>query len=349
MGASTIHYSYDNVGNRTAATDSTGTTTYTYDAGDQLQSATGPSGTTSYGFNANGDETSAGPWTYGFNLANQLTSASNGTTSVSYAYDGLGNQISATTGGATTNHLWDANGTLPQLILERDSLGNLIRRYAYGSGRISMTTPTTTAYYSSDPLGTVTDISGTGATLLGQYDNQPFGDGTTSSSVDPSVAGNPYAFTGEYQDPTTGLYDLRARQYDPATGRFLSPDPIMLDPNAGAYSYVSDNPLSYTDPSGMTRMPSCSLWCSVGGVVAHIPDDPGDFVASAACYSAAGVEARLVGKQTLAFWRSQGAEGLDGVTRVGHVGVQASPGGALIAATLLTCGRISKRFAKGIG
>ena len=263
-GGLTVHYGYDPVGNRTSMTDSTGTTSYSYDLGDQLQSATGPSGTTSYGFDQNGNETAAGSWTYTFNLADELTGASNGSTSVSYSYDGTGNRLNSTVGSATTNYLWDSNFGLPQLALERDSSGSLIRRYTYGNGRISMTTPSTTAYYSTDPIGSVTELSGAGGTQLGQYDANPFGDNATATGVNPSVAGNPYGFAGEYQDPTTGLYDLRARQYDPTTSRFLSRDPRGPQDYASMYTYVADNPLGYIDPSGMTRFPACGILCHLG-------------------------------------------------------------------------------------
>jgi hypothetical protein len=46
---------------------------------------------------------------------------------------------------------------------------------------------------------------------------------------------------------------MRARQYDPSTGRFLSPDPVAAtagDPYVASYVYVGDNPELRTDPSG---------------------------------------------------------------------------------------------------
>lgn len=172
-----------------------------------------------------------------------------------------GTRISSATGSQTDNLLWDANFSLPQLALERDSGGTLIRRYTYGNSRISMTTPQTTAYSSADFIGSVSELSGTGGTLLGQYDNQPFGDGASSGNVDPSVAGNPFGFAGECQDPVTGLYDLRARNYDQVTGRFLSPDPLGAQDAASAYVYIADNPLGYTDPSGLQRKACGSIRC----------------------------------------------------------------------------------------
>jgi len=264
-GATTIHYGYDAVGNRTSQQTAAGTTSYSYDAGDQLQSTTGPSGTTNFSYDANGNQTSAGAWTYGFSLAGELTTAGNGTLAASYTYDGGGNRLSSTSGGSTTSYVWDANYALPQLALERDVSGASLRAYTYGLGRVGMTTSTTTAYYSSDALGTTTELSGSGGSLLGRYDTSPFGDNPTSSNVDPSVAGNPFGFTGEYQDPTTGLYNLRARQYDPTSGRFLSPDPLGPQAGAGIYVYAGNSPTGQTDPSGLRHTPSCSLLCHLGG------------------------------------------------------------------------------------
>ncbi|MGZ4402572.1 MAG: hypothetical protein ACXVRI_06960, partial [Gaiellaceae bacterium] len=159
-GSNTIHYGYDPAGNRTSTLDATGTTTATYDSSDQLQTLDGPGGTTSYSSDANGNQTTAGGSTYIVNLAGQLTAATNATTTTSYTYDGNGNRISSTTGTQIDNLLWDGNFSLPQLALERDPGGTLIRRYTYGNGRISMTTPSTTADYSTDMLGSVTELSG---------------------------------------------------------------------------------------------------------------------------------------------------------------------------------------------
>lgn len=48
---------------------------------------------------------------------------------------------------------------------------------------------------------------------------------------------------------------MGARIYDPATGLFITPDPIVAAPydpeDLNQYAYVVDNPLSYTDPKGL--------------------------------------------------------------------------------------------------
>lgn len=61
-------------------------------------------------------------------------------------------------------------------------------------------------------------------------------------------------YTGHEMDDEVGLINMNARIYDPYLGRFLSADPVL--PDAGdmqqfnRYSYVMNNPLKYTDPTG---------------------------------------------------------------------------------------------------
>ncbi len=57
---------------------------------------------------------------------------------------------------------------------------------------------------------------------------------------------NPFTFTGEQADPTTGLEYLRARYYDSEAGRFISRDPY-----GGGYLYTSNNPTNMVDPTGL--------------------------------------------------------------------------------------------------
>ena len=60
-------------------------------------------------------------------------------------------------------------------------------------------------------------------------------------------------FTGQRLDGT-GLYYYNARYYDPLIGRFISPDNVgqnLNDPQSlNRYTYCSNNPLKYTDPTG---------------------------------------------------------------------------------------------------
>ncbi len=66
---------------------------------------------------------------------------------------------------------------------------------------------------------------------------------TTLSVTDSGTS--PFLFTGEQRDSETSLYYLRARYYDPETGRFLARDPVTgfagLPSSQNPYAYVSNN------------------------------------------------------------------------------------------------------------
>ena len=61
-------------------------------------------------------------------------------------------------------------------------------------------------------------------------------------------------YTGHEHLPMFGLVNMNARLYDPALGRFLSPDPYVQNPlfsqNFNRYAYALNNPTKYTDPTG---------------------------------------------------------------------------------------------------
>jgi len=70
-------------------------------------------------------------------------------------------------------------------------------------------------------------------------------------------------FTGQLLDATTGLYDLRARTYDPTTGRFAQRDPLQQplgNPLTASYPYAAGRPTFLVDPSGRAGTPpNCSV------------------------------------------------------------------------------------------
>lgn len=62
---------------------------------------------------------------------------------------------------------------------------------------------------------------------------KPFGSTTSATKVDPSAPDNQLKYNGQHLDAGSALYNLRARNYDAADGRFTATDPIapaLLDP-----------------------------------------------------------------------------------------------------------------------
>lgn len=79
----------------------------------------------------------------------------------------------------------------------------------------------------------------------------PYGETYTNQG---SVDFHQRRYTSQEQDPETGLYFYNARYYNPALGRFVSPDSLVSSPgdpqSLNRYSYTDNNPVNRIDPSG---------------------------------------------------------------------------------------------------
>ena len=105
----------------------------------------------------------------------------------------------------------------------------------------------------------MSDVTSPGGTSLWWMEYTPFGAARASASTSQAPL-NYFRFTGAYLDLASGLYHLRARAYDPATGRFLSTDPLaapITSPALGSYVYVGNNPTNRVDPSGRETLRVC--------------------------------------------------------------------------------------------
>ena len=89
-------------------------------------------------------------------------------------------------------------------------------------------------------------------------------------------------FTGQTEDEAAGLYWYASRAYDPAIGRFCSPDPIVPAPgnpqSLNRYSYVYNNPLKYTDPTGNSAEWLNEAWRKEFYDVHDKEPEDGDFI-----------------------------------------------------------------------
>jgi RHS repeat-associated protein len=147
-----------------------------------------------------------------------------------------------------------------RLAAERDSDGTLYR-YIYapdgtplaltkGSGEAAVTYA-----YHTDAQGSVVALTNPAGTVVARYRYDAFGRVTYAGGADAALAArNPLRYRDYYHDAATGFYYLPARYYDPATARFLSPDPAP--PSAGdplslnAYAYCVGDPVNSYDPTG---------------------------------------------------------------------------------------------------
>jgi RHS repeat-associated protein len=112
-------------------------------------------------------------------------------------------------------------------------------------------------YYHFDGLGSVVALSDVNNVPVERYAYDVFGRPTIRDvngvEIDESAIANPYLFTGRAWDPETALYYYRARYYDYFTGRFLQPDQIGYADGLNLYAYVGNNPLNWSDASGLCK------------------------------------------------------------------------------------------------
>jgi RHS repeat-associated protein len=104
--------------------------------------------------------------------------------------------------------------------------------------------------YGYDGHGNVRFLANTAGAITDSYDFDAFGMTIRTSGATP----NPFFYSSERLDGGTGLYDLRARYYDQATGRFWGRDPVEGKKCCGLswnpYIFVRDDPSNNADPTG---------------------------------------------------------------------------------------------------
>jgi RHS repeat-associated protein len=203
--------------------------------------------------------------------------------------------VVTSTGASTISLNLSATPSGDELVAQEFTAGSGVTWSADGSGSTSSSTATVTypsltpshageLYFGYSEVAANTQPGSTPGfsyALTGVYGNLLAWDTDVGSTVSPTsteagsasdsvaalfsattspVVTTPLLWEGQYQDPTTGLYYMRARWYDPATGQFLSVDPALAE-TGQPYAYAGDDPVNEADPSGLATLPYyCSWW-----------------------------------------------------------------------------------------
>jgi RHS repeat-associated protein len=293
---SSFVYTFDANGNPLSMTTLAGTTNYRYDAGSRLFEVTYPDGrqttltydasgnrvrvtdtgaTTAYSHNALNETLTVGQATFVYDTGGNLVTraGSSGTTTYgwdsqgqlvrvvhptlgtfTYDYDALGRRVAEHHGGATRRWAWEGS----MISAEYDGANQLVARYVTGYGLVSRIAASGAAgYYAFDAIGHTRQLTGPTGAVIDSYDYTPFGEPLTVTESIP----NPFRYAGRFgvMTDTHGLLQMRARSYDPALGRFVSPDPIRYAGGFHLYGYAAGNPMRYVDPSGLDN-PGLDVW-----------------------------------------------------------------------------------------
>ncbi|HKP95220.1 MAG TPA: DUF6531 domain-containing protein [Fibrobacteria bacterium] len=250
----TMTYTYDLVGNRLTKVHRGVTTNYAYNNRDQLLSEWDGADSTLYAYDSAGRMLTkaevGGTTHYRWRDEDRLDSLYGLGVSVKYQYDADGRRVKDSTGSTVRQYLIDPLLLYGQVIAETDGSNSLVAEYVVGLDRVSLRRSGAAHYYLADGQGStrlLTDSTGT-ATDSTVY--TAFGETLFSSGSTP----NAYLYTGEQFDGSAGLYNLRARQMDPKTGRFASVDPyagkVGKPISQHSYLYADQSPLSKFDPTG---------------------------------------------------------------------------------------------------
>jgi RHS repeat-associated protein len=207
----------------------------------------------------------------------------------SVTYNSFNRPVSISEGNATANFTYNGNGQRTHMTLKTNST-LLMRSYVsdcYEQDAVATNTKKSSTqklylggdFYSApavyvkdatgswniyyicrDYLGSITHITNSDGSVVQELSYDAWGRlRNPSTQVAYSPGSEPELFlgrgyTGHEHLPQFGLINMNARLYDPAVGRFLSPDPYVQFPgfsqSFNRYSYALNNPLKYTDENG---------------------------------------------------------------------------------------------------
>jgi len=294
-------YSYDDLGNLTQKNGTTYNYNTGCTAGSRGAAgphAVCSVGSAAYTYDEDGNVITGGGRSYTYNSSNRAVHIDSDSStglpagSADFMYDSEDNRAVqiASSGGATARTVYVGMGGTGKSVYERttSSDGSVKHvQFLYAGGyhngnafavRVipsSGSTPTT-QFYNFDQLGSVTAMtdqtgqvlgasSGADSTLM-NYDawglrRNPDAETPTSAGTFNLQTGH-REFTSQETIPDIGLINMNGRIYDPALGRFLTPDPNVDIPtdlqSYNRYAYAHNNPLSLTDPTGFFSLGSIS-------------------------------------------------------------------------------------------
>ncbi len=199
--------------------------------------------------------------TYEYDCENRLvrvveTDDGTDTEVVHYEYDANNRMIRRVEAETTTTYF--VYDDARRVVEERDGSKGIVATYVNGDWIdevLTMDRGGQQYYLHRDALGSVVAATDGSGTVVESYAYDPYGkpfifDGS-GTTIAASGIGNPYMYTSRRYNSSTGLYDYRARHYDPVAGRFLQRDPLGYTDGQNLYQYATSQATLLNDPLGL--------------------------------------------------------------------------------------------------
>ena len=213
--------------------------------------------TAGFAYDARARLTAAPGGAFAWDGASRLKTAAG----VALAYNGLGDVITRTAAAATTRFFYNYALGLHPIVAEKTEGGAFVRHYVWTPGGRLLyaidAASTQPVFYHFDRIGSTLALSDHTGTVADTYAYGPYGEPLARTGT----STQPFTYVGAYGVRVEGaLHQMRARYYDPATARFLSPDPIwpsLAKPKRlNPYEYAAQSPGEFVDPTGGQEQPS---------------------------------------------------------------------------------------------
>jgi RHS repeat-associated protein len=270
--ASTENIAYNALGN---ITSKTGVGNYYYGGNTNCinsnvgRHAVCRAGANAYSYDSNGNLTGGGGRSITWTAWNMLSSLSQGGNTSTWSYSPEHDRYKMVASGRTT---WYLNPSVHQgghFERTQYASGTIENRHTlYGGGRAigelitfevaSGTAPAAqTRYFHSDTQGSITAVTDSAGIVLTRFRYDPWGKQTLVFGSNTGIAATRQGHTS-HEMLDGGLTHMNGRLYDPVLARFVSADPHVDNPfdlqSLNRYSYVNNNPLGFTDPSGYFKL-----------------------------------------------------------------------------------------------
>ncbi len=196
-----------------------------------------------------------GTHSYTYDAENHIIKVDGGSTGT-YTYDADGRRVETINSQGTMEKIYDrSDNVIADWQATAQMQGGWDAGYVYLGGRLAAVYEGGTTYFvGTDHLGSARGMVATNGSIVDAYHYLPFGELLQGGTY------TTHKFTGFERDSETNLDFAKARHLGSTRGRFLSPDPhnagaIATSPQTwNAYVYVSNNPLTLTDPTGMMML-----------------------------------------------------------------------------------------------